>query len=242
MEVTARCVNGPGWSRRYRQSRLASPPVAGLQQLANGQLLVESLGGGLSIWDSRTPAGRVLPIPTAQLGVPSLLALRNGDLLAGGYDGKLRRWRDGEPQGMPIPVVQPNSDWRMARLPNGDLVSNNGRSSFIRRLVPAGVGRRGLPTVAGAAGAAGPAEGGAADGRPALRPGASEAKHPQQQQHQGAACQTLKQSVQPLDLLGDIGFAVRCLPLGRSDGYSSRTAQTERQPPDRHACTANQGS
>jgi len=48
----------------------------------------------------------------------------------------MRLWRDGEPQGMAIPVVQPNSDWRMARLPNGDLVSTSGRSSFIRRVVP----------------------------------------------------------------------------------------------------------
>ena len=48
----------------------------------------------------------------------------------------MKHWRDGKPQGVPIPVVQPNSDWRMARLPNGDLVSTNGRSSFIRRLVP----------------------------------------------------------------------------------------------------------
>jgi hypothetical protein len=53
----------------------------------------------------------------------------------GCWDGMMKHWRDGKPQGVPIPVVQPNSDWRMARLPNGDLVSTNGRSSFIRRVV-----------------------------------------------------------------------------------------------------------
>ena len=196
--------------------KIGRAPVSDLQQLSNGQLLVESLDGELLIWDDQASAGQVIANPTARFGVRSLLALRNGDLLAGGYDGKLRRWRglqqygpvltngespvlslaelnsgeilsgdadgrlrllrgphwqgevlmagqggilailpvdarhwwtlgrdgtmkhwrDGKPQGVPIPVVQPNSDWRMARLPNGDLVSTNGRSSFIRRLVP----------------------------------------------------------------------------------------------------------
>ncbi|MFM9103310.1 MAG: TIR domain-containing protein [Cyanobium sp.] len=130
-----------GKLRRWRGLQQVGPfltngeiPVLSLAELQNGEILSGDAEGRLRLLRWPYWQGEV-----RMAGQGVLLAILPDDARHWwtlGRDGTMRRWRDGEPQGMPVPVVQPNSDWRMARLPNGDLVSTNGRSSFIRRLVP----------------------------------------------------------------------------------------------------------
>jgi hypothetical protein len=101
-----------------------------LKELHNGALLVGGLDATLQVWDHGRRMGP--PIPTAQVGLRSLLVLRNGDVLTGGYDGRILRWR-GLHHLKPSLLNGDSPVLSLAELPNGDILSGSA-NGHLRRL------------------------------------------------------------------------------------------------------------